>query len=82
MFFWENKRDITLQFIQSGKPTQNAFVESFNRKYQNEFLNQHWFRSLDEARRKIKQWQKRYNHVRPHSALGYLTPVESAKRAA
>lgn len=55
MFFWENKRDITLQFIQSGKPTQNAFVESFNRKYQNEFLNQHWFRSLDEARRKIKQ---------------------------
>ena len=55
MFFWAKKRDITLRFIQSGKPTQNAFVESFNRKYQNEFLNQHWFRSLDEARRKIKQ---------------------------
>ena len=82
MFFWAKERDATLGFIQTGKPTQNVFVESLNGKFRNECLNQHWFRSLEEARWEIEQWQKHYNHVRPHSALGYLPPVEYAKRAA
>jgi putative transposase len=82
MFFWAKERKTKLGFIQPGKPTQNAFVESLNGKFRNEYLNQHWFRSLDEARREVDQWREHYNQVRPHSSLGYLSPVEFAKRAA
>ena len=79
---WANKHNVQLKLIQPGKPTQNAFIESLNGKFRNECLNQHWFRSLEEARREIDQWRKYYNTVRPHSSLGYLPPVEFAKRAA
>jgi putative transposase len=82
MFFWSKERGVRLGFIQPGKPTQNAFIESLNGKFRNECLNQHWFRTLDEARREIDQWREHYNNVRPHSSLGYLPPVEFAKRAA
>ena len=74
--------EIDWHYIQSGKPTQNAFVESLNGKFRNESLNQHWFRSLKGAYCEIEQWRKHYNQVRPHSALGYLPPVEYANRAA
>jgi len=60
----------------------NAFVESLNGKFRSECLNQHWFRTLTEARWEIDQWRQHYNHVRPHSSLGYLLPVEFARRAA
>lgn len=82
MFFWSRERDVKLGFIQPGKPTQNAFIESLNGKFRNECLNQHWFRSLREAEQIIDQWRDHYNHIRPHSALGYIPPVEFAKRAA
>lgn len=82
MFFSGKETDIKLNFIQPGKPTQNAFVESLNGKFRNECLNQHWFRSLAEARYEIDKWREHYNHVRPHSALNYLSPVEYAKQVA
>lgn len=82
MFFWAKEQGVKLGFIQPGKPTQNAFIESLNGKFRNECLNQHWFRSLEEARREIDQWREHYNTVRPHSSLGYLPPVEFAKQAA
>jgi len=82
MFFWSKENGVRLGFIQPGKPTQNAFIESLNGKFRNECLNQHWFRTLDEARAEIDRWRKHYNNVRPHSSLGYLPPVEFAKRAA
>ena len=82
MFFWQQDTGIKLGFIQPGKPTQNAFVESLNGKFRNECLNQHWFRSIDEARRIINNWREHYNHQRPHSALSYMTPVAFANRAA
>ena len=50
VFFWSKESGVKLSFIQPGKSTQNAFVESLNGKFRNECLNQHWFRSLDEAR--------------------------------
>lgn len=53
MFFWSKESNVALGFIQPGKPTQNAFVESLNGKFRNECLNQHWFRTLDEARVEI-----------------------------
>ena len=82
MFFWSRESGVKLSFIQPGKPTQNAFIESLNGKFRNECLNQHWFRSLDEARWEIDKWREHYNNVRPHSSLGYLPPVVFAARAA
>ncbi len=82
MFFWSKEQQVRLAFIQPGKPTQNAFCESLNGKFRNECLNQHWFRTLAEARYEINQWRDHYNHVRPHSSLGYQSPVDFAKQAA
>ena len=82
MFFWSKEAGVTLGFIQPGKPTQNAFVESLNGKFRNECLNRQWFRTMDEARIEIDLWRTQYNHVRPHSSLNYMPPVEYARRAA
>lgn len=82
MFFWSKENNVKLAFIQPGKPTQNAFVESFNGKFRNECLNQHWFRSIEEARNEINEWREHYNQIRPHSSLHYLSPIAFAKQAA
>jgi hypothetical protein len=73
---WAYARGVTLHFIQPGKPTQNAFIESFNGRFRNECLNANWFDSLDHAREVIEAWRCDYNAERPHSALGGLTPIE------
>jgi putative transposase len=73
---WAYKQGVTLDFSRPGKPTDNAFVESFNGKFRAECLNTHWFLSLDDARQKIETWRQDYNQVRPHSSLGWLTPEE------
>ncbi len=82
MFFWSQKTNVKLHFIQPGKPTQNAFVESFNARLRDNCLNQHWFRDLSEARRLIEQWRIHYNEVRPHSSLKQLPPSVFAQKAA
>ena len=69
---------VALRLIQSGKPTQNAYMESFNGKFCDECPNEHWFRSLAEAREIIGAWRADYNQRRPHSELGYQTPAEFA----
>ena len=71
---WAFDNHVQLQFIEPGKPIQNAFIESFNSRFREECLNEHVFVSLDDARCKIEQWRGRYNCERPHSSLGYLTP--------
>lgn len=82
MFFWQKASGVKLAFIQPGKPMQNGFVESLNGRFRAECLNQHWFRSLDEAKQIIDQWRHHYNHERPHSSLNFMTPVAFANRAA
>ncbi len=77
---WAYRHQVHLQFIEPGKPIQNAFIESFNSRLREECLNEHIFVSLDDARRKIEQWRVQYNRERPHSALGYLAPEEFAAR--
>jgi putative transposase len=79
---WAYQRGVKLHFIAPGKPEQNAYVESFNGKFRDECLNQHWFRDLEEAREKIETWRQDYNQQRPHSALGYRTPEEFATQIA
>ena len=75
---WAYKSGIELHFIAPGKPTENAFAESFNSRVREECLNQHCFFSMAETREIITDWQREYNTVRPHSSLKYLTPQEFA----
>jgi putative transposase len=76
---WADDNKVRQQFIEPGKPIQNAFIESFNSRLREECLNQHAFLSLDDARRKIEAWRHDYNEVRPHSSLGHLTPHEFSR---
>ena len=82
MRFWSERSGAALNFIQPGKPTQNAFVESFNGKFRDRCLTRHWFMGLADVRRIVDDWRHHCNHGRPHSSLGYSTPAERAKQAA
>ena len=75
---WAYEHGVQLRFIDPGKPVQNAFIESFNGRFRDECLNQHWFVNLAQTRRIVDAWRLDYNRARPHSALGYLTPDEFA----
>lgn len=75
---WAYSHDVILDFTRPGKPTDNAYIESFNSRFRQECLNQHWFLSLEDARVKIETWRREYNSQRPHSSLGNLTPEEFA----
>ena len=77
---WSEERRVRLEFIQPGKPTQNAYIESFNGRLRDECLNANWFTSLSDARRKIETWRQDYNQQRPHSSLDYLPPAEFAQK--
>ena len=76
---WADRRGVALQFIQPGKPVQNAFAESFNGRLRDECLNESWFVSLADARATIEAWRIDYNVARPHSGLADRTPAEFAK---
>jgi len=76
---WSEERRVRLEFIQPGKPVQNAYAESFNGRLRDECLNANWFTSLSDARHKIESWRQDYNQQRPHSSLGYLPPAEFAR---
>jgi putative transposase len=71
---WCEDRGIELRYIQSGKPSQNAFIERFNRTYRHEVLNAYLFEDLDQVREITDDWITVYNEERPHGALGKLTP--------
>ncbi|KGW18155.1 integrase core domain protein [Burkholderia pseudomallei MSHR4000] len=77
---WAYANGVTLKLIQAGKPTQNAYIESFNGKFRDECLNEHWFTTLAHARAVIAAWRQDYNEQRPHSALNYLAPSEFAAK--
>ena len=73
---WAEEHAVKLHFIEPGRPVQNCFVESFNGRFRDECLNEHWFTSMDDARAIIAAWRKDYNEVREHGSLGGLTPSE------
>ena len=73
---WLESANIETALIDPGKPWQNGADESFNGKFRDECLNLEWFRSRREARVVIETWRRHYNAVRPHSSLGYRTPIE------
>ena len=73
---WAYAQGIRLHFIEPGKPNQNAYVESFNGRFRDECLNEHWFLSLAQTRQIVEAWRLDYNAVRPHSSLGNVSPTE------
>jgi putative transposase len=78
---WAYARGVQLRFIAPGKPQQNGFVESFNGKFRDECLNEHWFTTLYDAREKVEAWRVEYNRERPHQSLQDQTPREYAEHA-
>lgn len=77
---WLSKAHIDTALNDPGKPWQNGADESFNGKFRDECLSLEWFRSREEARVVIEVWRRHYNHVRPHSSLKDLTPIEFKTR--
>jgi len=72
---WAYHNSVQLEFSRPGKPTDNAFAESFNGRFRDECLNQHWFVSLEEVQQTVEAWRLDYNMSRPHRALGQQTPA-------
>lgn len=73
---WCRKNNVTIVYIQPGKPMQNGFVERCNGSVRKELLNANVFYSLNEVRQKIEEWMLDYNNDRPHKSLGYRAPVD------
>ena len=79
---WAFEHGVELHFIEPGKPTDNAHVESFNGTFRQECLNAHWFMALSDAKEIIEAWRREYNESRPHRARGERTPNEFASQVA
>lgn len=71
---WAHEREIAIEYIDPGKPNQNAYIESFNSRLRDEHLTEEVFLDLEDAKKKIEKWRREYNQTRPHSALGMKTP--------
>ena len=82
MDLWADQNEVKIDFSRPGKPTDNAFVESFNGTFRAECLDIHWFTDLNEARRLIESWRSEYNQSCPHRSLGERTPSEFASQVA
>ena len=88
MAVWAQRNGVKLHFpdsygmchIDPGKPVQNAYIESFDGRFRDECLNEHWFTDLEDARQIVGSWRPDYNRVRPHSSLGYLAPEQFRKQ--
>lgn len=76
---WAHKRGIEIEYIEPGKPIQNAYVESFNSRFRDECLNEEIFLDLADAKNKIEKWRRYYNDKRPHTSLQMKTPKQFEK---
>ncbi len=82
MDLWAYRSGAKIDFSRPGKPTDNAYVESFNGTFRSECLDTHWFADLKEAKQLIEAWRQEYNESRPHRSLGDRTPSEFASQIA
>jgi putative transposase len=73
---WCNQKGIDLQYIQPGKPTQNAYIESFNGLFRRHVLDAYIFETLDDVRSTTEEWIDHYNNEKPHQSLDDMTPKE------
>jgi putative transposase len=79
---WLDQVDVEALYIEPGSPWENGYVESFHSRLRDEFLALEVFESLSAAKTLTREWREDYNHHRPHSSLGYVTPIEFAARCA
>ena len=82
MDLWAYQNGVKIDFSRPGKPTDNAFIESFNGTFRDECLNTNWFETLVDAKQIIHAWREEYNESRPHRSLGERTPSEFASQYA
>jgi putative transposase len=82
MDLWAYQNEVKIDFSRPGKPTANAFVESFHGTFRAECLDAHWFMTLAEAKELLERWRREYKESRPHRALGERTPNEYARQIA
>jgi putative transposase len=78
---WAYHQGVRIDFSRPGKPTDNAYIETFNGSFRDECLNLHWFATIAEAQGLIEAWRREYNESRPHMALGNRSPAEYAAGA-
>jgi transposase InsO family protein len=76
---WAHAGGVQLFLIESGKPNQNAYIESFSGRFRDQYWNEHWFASLRNAQVVIEGWQREYDEERPKKSLGGMTPAAYAK---
>ena len=77
---WAQSHGIRHILIEPGRPMQNGYIESFNGRFRDECLNEHWFETLKQARIEIAAWRRDYNEVRPHSSIGRIPPAQFAEQ--
>jgi len=80
MLEWAHEHAVKLRLIEPGKPNQNAYIESFNSRFRDECLNEHWFFNPRHACQLIERWRREYNEERPKKGLGGLTPSQYARQ--
>ncbi len=76
---WAQSHGVRHILIEPGRPMQNGYIESFNGKFRDEFLNEHWFETLRQARSATAIWRQDYNEVRPHGSIGRIPPARFAE---
>ncbi len=76
---WAQSHGVRHILIEPGRPMQNGYIESFNGKFRDEFLNEHWFETLHQARSATAIWRQDYNEVRPHGSIGRIPPARFAE---
>ena len=77
---WAQSHGIRHNLIEPGRPMQNGYIESFNGRFRDECLNEHWFETLGQARTEIAAWRRDHNEVRPHGSIGRIPPAQFARR--
>ncbi len=75
---WATEHDIRIEYIQPGKPQQNAYIERYNRTMRYSWVSKHLFDTLEQVQNYATQWLWRYNHERPHQANGGKPPLMAA----
>ena len=78
---WCKAKKIKLKFIQPGKPTQNAYIERFNRLFREDVLDAYWFENLEQVRILAERWRQDYNQHHPHSSLSGISPIDYHEQA-
>lgn len=79
---WAREKGIRIEYIQPGKPQQNAYVERYNRTVRYDWLSQYLFESIEQVQQSATEWLWSYNHERPNMALGGITPMQRLAAAA